>query len=298
MTTRRMPLLSILYAALLLTAAAGAHASPRRSMDEGHRRFERGDYSGAREAFEQAAEAAHERGDTGRMDPAAALYNVGKALFAQGAFDEAAAAFHSALGTADLALQQKIYFNRGNALVGESVEAEQTMDLEGAIELMQEATWMYERSMALDPGDLDPKINHELALARIEELERNLQEQQQQQDGDGEPDEEGDEGDDEQRDQPDDGEEGDQDGDPQERPDDRPEAPEEGDGEPEDDGDEGEPDGEPPPPRDAPRPPRESEAMTEEEAKILLNAIRDEEQAARQRHRIQVGQPEDVEKDW
>ncbi len=284
----------VLYATLFLVGASSALATPRRFMAEGQHRFEQGDFTGARESFEQAAEAAREQGDFDRMDPAAALYNMGKALFEQGAFEEAAAAFNSALSTADLALLQKSYFNRGNALFGKSVQAESAMDLQTAIDLMQEAAWMYEQSMALDPGDMDPKINHELALERIEQLEQNLQEQQQQQDGDGEPED----GDDPQQPPPGDGEEGDQDRDPRDRPDGPPDAPDEGDGEPDGEPDDADPDMEPPAPRDAPRPPSEAEPLTQEEAEMLLNAMREEELAARQRHRIQVGQPEDVEKDW
>ena len=42
----------------------------------------------------------------------------------------------------------------------------------------------------------------------------------------------------------------------------------------------------------------EAEEMTEQEAIMLLDALREEERAARERMRLKVGEPVPVEKDW
>ena len=44
--------------------------------------------------------------------------------------------------------------------------------------------------------------------------------------------------------------------------------------------------------------PRKSEEMTPEEARIMLDAMKQEEQASRDRMRLIIGQPTPVEKDW
>ena len=253
----------LLLSSLLPPAIA---SDPRRDLHAGLRDYDRASYDSAAEAFRKAAAAAGSR-----LDAAVPRFNEGNALFRLRKPEDAAARYVDATRSPDLALQAKAYFNRGNALFAQGKTLEATGDSDGTLKALNEAAAMYENAMALDPGDRDSKFNYELTLRTIEEVEqrkqdRQKQEQDQQQGQDQQQEPKSGQGDDRQ----------------QQPPDDR--------------------QAEPQPEQDRqqvqPEPERPSEEMTPAEAQVLLDAMRQDEQANRDRLRLIIGEPVPVEKDW
>lgn len=99
-------------------------------------------------------------------------YNAGTAALERGDWSEAAGHLTNALIAPDLALQQRAYYNLGNAAYrnGENAKAIETRmrEWEGALKSFQAA-------MKLDPKDADAKFNYELVKRRLEELRKKQQ---------------------------------------------------------------------------------------------------------------------------
>lgn len=249
--------------------------NPRTLMERGQSAYEAAKFEEAARYFQEAAQAA----EPTRLDPARAWFNRGNALFQQGDYEGAADAYQQALRTADLALQQSAYFNRGTTWHAAAETTKATGELDAARQFVEQALDQYEQALTLDPHDVDAKRNHERAADLLEEIEQLIEQQPPQ---------------------------------PDQAPDESPDREEDPDGEPDTDqqpdDEEGEDEPAPPeadpdaPPEDAPDPgepmPDQFDEMTEEEAMLLLDALRDEEQETRDRMRMQLGEPEEVEKDW
>lgn len=270
---------------ILATATATASAqAPGVWMQRGRQAFESGDFPAAASNFAAAAESA----GPASLDPASAHYNRANALLRAGRADEAARAYAESLRTPDLKLQQKAYFNRGNALLAQALGLEQQQQLEPASRAVAESLAMYQNAMALDSRDEDPKINFELAVLKKLQLEEALKQQQQNQ-----PSQQGNQ---DQKSDPDQKPE-------QPKPDPNGEQPKP---EPSPDENQGGQEQQPASARDSanqnsdakPAPERKPEEMTEEEASLLLDAARRQEQADREQIRLIIGRPVPVEKDW
>ena len=124
-----------------------------RRVEEGNQAFGRAEFDAALEAYRSA--------QTDRPDSPELHYNVGDALYKQGAVDEALAAFQKAVETGDAGLGANAFYNIGNALY-----KKQAFD---------QAVAAYEESLDLNPGDLDAKINLEMALEKMQEQEQQKQ---------------------------------------------------------------------------------------------------------------------------
>jgi tetratricopeptide (TPR) repeat protein len=243
--------------------------APRSAMREGLREYREERFREAADAFRAAAE--HAPG--ARLDPARALYNHANALYQQGRFEEAAAAYEEALRSTDLDVQQSAHFNRGNALLAQAYQRAEAQEYDAAKALTERALDGYRNALLLQPDDRDAKINYELAHRFREELDALLAQQP--------PEPEPQPGDEGEQEQPDEGLRPE----PQFMPEEEPEAP---------------------PSPDVPEDemtaqemiPDTMEEMTPEEAMLLLDALRDEEQETRDQMRLRLGDPAEVEKDW
>jgi hypothetical protein len=270
--------------ALLLAFAcqlsARAATDPRAALEAGTKAYGAKQFEAARQAFEQAATnaAAHQ------LDPAVARYNAAAADYRLGQLDAAADRLAEALRTGDLQLQQKAWFNRGDVMLGRMGQLEQQGKLEDAQKAAAEAATQFEQAILLDPADADAKVNYELCLQLQQELEKKKQEQQQKQDKDKKDqdkqkqDKDKDKDKKDQQDQqkkPEAGQDKDKDKDQQQsKPDEKQQQ------------------------QQAAQAEKKDGEMTPDEAKQLLNAMRQEEQANREKMRLNLGQPEPVEKDW
>jgi len=103
-------------------------------------------------------------------------YHLGTSLYRLEEYDRAVKEFEEALQTPDLKLQQKIYYNRGNALyrLGEKHE-----NKDQRIARWKKSLESFEASIKLDPKDEDAQFNAEFVRKKLQE-EQQKQEQNQQ----------------------------------------------------------------------------------------------------------------------
>ena len=271
-------------------AAFSAHAAtdPRDALTAGAKAYGAKQFNVAEQAFAQAAtNAAAEK-----LDPAVARYNSAAAAYRLGQMDVAADRLAEALRTGDLKLQQKAWFNRGDALLGRMNAQEQQGKLEDAQKTAQEAATHFEQAILLDPTDADAKVNYELCLQLQQELEKKKQEQQKQQDQqkkdqdkDKDKDKNKQDQQDKQQQKPEPGKDKDKDKDKDEDKDKQDQQKSKSDEQKKQE-------------QQAAQAAKKDGEMTPEEAMQLLNAMRQEEQANRDKMRLNLGQPEPVEKDW
>lgn len=272
--------------ALAALPAPAAEPGARDSFAAGLGAFATSNFPAAGEAFLQAAAAAPAE----KLDPAAAHYNAGLAAYAAGDLEKASAHFANAAAGADLGLQAKAYYNRGNALfhlantplqpLGDEPPPAPALDLGEAT--IAEAIQSYENAIALDPAHVDAKANYELAVLKQQEIQQQQQQQQDQQKQDQQK-----------QDQPDQDpkQEEQQDQDQQQQDQQQPQA--EPQPQPEN-----QPDEEPQPEEEQIQPEQPSEEMTPEEAAMMLDAMKAQEQSQRDRLHPFFGRPVPVEKDW
>lgn len=265
-------------------AAFAAEPGARKWFQEGLNAFAASNYPAATNAFGAAARAAPRE----KLDPAAAHFNAGLAIYALGNAAEAAEAFRRAAAASDLALQARAYYNRGNSLLREALQplggagaaagaapgAAPTATVGRAVSTLGEAIQMYENAILLDPHDEAAKINYELAQQIRQQLQQQLEQQAQAQP---EPTEKESPSESAAEEESPDGAEPES----QPQPAESPSVSEAG----------SEDKGQPPP--DKP-----SEQMTPEEAVQLLDVMKAQEQSQRDRLHPFFGRPVPVEKDW
>ncbi|HRT04889.1 MAG TPA: hypothetical protein P5204_04240 [Kiritimatiellia bacterium] len=276
-------------------SAAGAkaeQANARASFDAGLQAFAASNWPAASNAFLEAAAAA----PAAKLDPAAAYYNAGLAAYAGGDLKAAADSFARASSGSDLRLQARAYYNRGNALFHQvggpgaaaapamPLPAMSTQELAGAEASIGEAIQMYENAIALDPKDLDAKANYELAVLKQQQIQQQKQQQQQQdqqnqdqqnQDQQKQNQQKQEEQQDQKQQQQQQQRQAQQQPQPENQPEDKQQQEEEQ--------------------IQADKP---SEEMTPEEAAMMLDAMKAQEQSQRDRLHPFFGRPVPVEKDW
>ena len=289
----------VLMFCLLLGLGAGEASaeqpSARGSFDAGLQAFAASNYPAASNAFLEAAAAAPAE----KLDPAAAYYNAGLAAYAGGDLKAAADSFARAASGSDLALQSQAYYNRGNALFHQAggpaaamsalpVPTMSTQELASAESSVGEAIQMYENAIALNPQDVDAKANYELAVLKQQQLQQQKQQrqdqQQQNQDQQNQDQKNQDKKDQQQQeDQKDQQQKQDQQQQQQAEPQPQPEnQPEDNPQQEEEQIEEDKP----------------SEEMTPEEAAMMLDSMKAQEQSQRDRLHPFFGRPVPVEKDW
>jgi Ca-activated chloride channel family protein len=99
------------------------------------------------------------------------LYNNGTAAYAAGEFQTAADTLRDSLNTTDLTLQNRAYYNLGNALyrIGQAAQAE---NVEATLKSWEEALKAYSDALALDASDTDARFNHDLVKRKLDELKK------------------------------------------------------------------------------------------------------------------------------
>ena len=105
-------------------------------------------------------------------------YNFGTAAYKNNMFEDAAKSFSEALKSDDLGLQQKAYYNRGNALFQRGNETLQT-DPQHSIEMWTEAVASFDGALQLDSKDENASYNLEQVKKKLEELKKQQEEQEQ-----------------------------------------------------------------------------------------------------------------------
>ncbi|MEE9134181.1 MAG: tetratricopeptide repeat protein [Gemmatimonadota bacterium] len=166
-------------ALLLGIAALGFRAWGQE--EAGNRAYRRGDYPKAVERYREALARSG-----GMAEP---RYNLGTALLRIGELESARENLIESLQAQSPELRARAFYNLGNAL------AQEPEDGGANPESLRAAIEAYRRSLLLDPGREDARWNLELAMRRMDELERERQslageegeppQEQQQQQGEG-----------------------------------------------------------------------------------------------------------------
>lgn len=259
-----------------LLALCAQATDPRQALEVGARAYGAKQYDLARQAFADAATNAPAK----KLDPAVARYNEAATDYRLGHMEIAADHWAQALRSGDLHLQEKAWYNRGNALLGKGAAQRQQGKLDDAQKTLGEAATHFEQAIMLDPADADAKVNYELSLRLQQELEKQKQAQQKDQKQDQQKQEQ-------QPDKPQDKKSDQQNQDSKQDQKQQQQSAQQ-----------------PPSTSDqqqtqkAAQGKEQKDEMTPEEAAMLLNAMRQEEQANREKLRVNIGQPEPVEKDW
>ena len=297
-------LLSMLVFAALAVLSASAEDPARASFAAGLQAFAASNYPAASNAFLAAAAAA----PAAKLDPAAAYYNAGLSAYAGGDLKAAADSFARAASGSDLRLQSRAYYNRGNALFHQAggpaaamppaasapMPAMSTQELASAESSVGEAIQMYENAIALDPKDVDAKANYELAVLKQQQLQQQKQQQEQQQKQDSQ--------------KPDQQKQDQQNQDQQKQDQQNQEDQQNQQNQPQQQQKQAEqkPQPQPQPQQADPQKQQEqpikedkpSEEMTPEEAAMMLDAMKAQEQSQRDQLHPFFGRPVPVEKDW
>jgi Ca-activated chloride channel family protein len=103
-------------------------------------------------------------------------YNYGTAAYKNNMFENAAKAFAEALKSDDLELQKEAYYNRGNALFQRGNETLQT-DPEHTIKMWEQAVASFDGALQLDSVNDDARYNLELVKQKLEELKKQQDQQ-------------------------------------------------------------------------------------------------------------------------
>lgn len=157
---------------LALPALAGWFDPPGDRAAEGNRLYEQGQY-----------EAAASKYNEGLIDaPASPLlqFNLGDALYKEGKFAEAIAAFAKAASSGETAWVARANYNMGDAFYRLGAAAEEK-EPQAAIGSYEQALAAYRRGMVADSADQDAKFNHEFVEWKLAELKKRLEEQKKEQ---------------------------------------------------------------------------------------------------------------------
>lgn len=128
--------------------------------------YQQGDYNGALRQWRQELERSPH-------DPIL-NFNAGTAAYRMGKYDQAFENFSEVLQTPNATLREKAYYNGGNALFRQGDEQE---DIERQLTSYEDAEYLYEQALAIDPNDEAAKKNLALVKRRIEELKKRKQQQ-------------------------------------------------------------------------------------------------------------------------
>ncbi len=153
----------------LLTRPAASQAS------EGEQAYNKGDYLKASEQYGQLLK---KHPNNPKLQ-----FNFGTASYKNNMYEEAISAFKEALKSKDLDLQEKAYYNKGNAHFKKGEETLQA-DPQQALAQWQEALDSYAASLELKQDDQDALYNRNLVQKKLDELKRNENKQPKKQEQD------------------------------------------------------------------------------------------------------------------
>lgn len=156
-------------APMLLLGLVIASSAPRAAASEAEDFYNAGEYLKASELYSQALK---EHPDDPKLH-----YNYGTSAYKNNLYDEAIASFTQALKSEDLSLQERAYYNRGNALFQKGAESQQA-NPQTAVEQWQQALESYEGALQLNPDDTLATENRQYVAKKLEELQKQQEQQQ------------------------------------------------------------------------------------------------------------------------
>jgi Ca-activated chloride channel family protein len=138
--------------------------SAARKNSEGNRLYKEGKYEEALKNYQKAMTEAPEKPEL--------YFNIGDALFKQSQFPEAVKLYERSAGGGKADLQSNVFYNIGNAKYRIGRKGSDTDSL-------KEAVACYERSLEINPNDMDAKYNLEFARRELKKLEEQQKKEQQ-----------------------------------------------------------------------------------------------------------------------
>ena len=151
-------------------SADTAHAAwAARDVKKGNALYEEEKYDAALKKYNKALESLPESDVVN--------FNAGSAHYKIGDYKEAEGSFAKSLLTEDRGLEAGANYNIGNAKYRRGEPSEKT-EPEKAIKLYREALEYYTRAMELDKKDEDAKFNYEFVKKKLEELQKKQQEEE------------------------------------------------------------------------------------------------------------------------
>jgi Ca-activated chloride channel homolog len=148
---------SMVVLIMLLILPGTASASPASAL----RDYRNGNYTNALAEFTRLAEV--------KTNDLRYLFNAGNAAYRATNFDLAQKLFQSATLSPDVKLQQKAFYNLGNAQFQSAKEAK---DLDGLQAGLEAAEKTFERAVALDKTDADAAFNVAFVKSTIEQIKQ------------------------------------------------------------------------------------------------------------------------------
>ncbi len=158
----------------LLIIFALSFSSSTSYASEGEKAFEQGNYLQSSDYYAKRLEKS--------PDDPALNYNFGAAAYKNNLFDEAIDAFNKALKSDRVELQQKAYYNRGNSQYKQGEEM-LAGDPGKTVEAWKQALSSMQAAIELSPEDERARFNHGFIKNRLEELQKQMEDQQQEKPG-------------------------------------------------------------------------------------------------------------------
>jgi len=150
---------------ILLALPVSLWASPASAL----KKYEAGKYESSRREYEGLLSA--------RPADTRLHFNAGTAAFQAQNYDKALKHFSASLDPQNVPLQQRAYYNLGNA---QYRLGEDETEPQKKLSHWEEAVQNYENAVKLNPQDADAEYNLELVRKKLEELKKQQQQQQQQ----------------------------------------------------------------------------------------------------------------------
>lgn len=154
---------ALLLCFLVTVSVPEVHAS------EGEEAYKEGDYLTAGAFYDELLQ---EKPNDARLH-----YNYGTTAYKNNMFEDAAKSFSEALKSDDLSLQEKAYYNRGNALFQKGNESLQT-DPQHTISLWEDALASFDGALQLNSLNEDANYNLQGVKEKLEELKKQQEEQE------------------------------------------------------------------------------------------------------------------------
>jgi Ca-activated chloride channel homolog len=152
---------------LLVFATCSVFASPQSA----ERAYQKKDFNKAFQEYKTAAEKNSKKAEL--------HFNAGSSAYRLNKFDDAAAAFQRALQTDNIPVQQQSFYNLGNTQYRIGQQTEKT-DVSHTIQTWQQALKSYESALSLKSDDADAKYNYEFVKKKLEELQKKEEEKKKQ----------------------------------------------------------------------------------------------------------------------
>ena len=156
----------------LLASPCYAGPQAKKQIKKGNVLYNNGEFSEALERYEEALLDA--------PDSDIVNFNLGTALYKVEDFTRATEHFQRSLVSDNESIEQKASYNLGNAKYKFGISKEET-DLPGAVELLKQSLRHYEHAMEFDSEDEDAKHNYEFVQKELKRLEEKLQQQKEEQ---------------------------------------------------------------------------------------------------------------------